>query len=97
MVTVDDVYMPLTLTPPGTTNEQFEQLSAKYEDYRVEYTAEGDLLVMSPTDPETRSRNLQIAAQLMMWAMNNNKDGLGTESSGGFTLPNGARLSRDAS
>ena len=97
VVTVDDAYMPLTLTAPGITDEQFEEFCAKYEDYRVEYTAEGDLLVMPPTDPETSSRNLQIAAQLMMWALSNNKDGLATESSGGFTLPSGARLSPDAS
>ena len=97
LVTVDDAYMPLTLTAPGITDEQFEEFCAKYEDYRVEYTSEGDLLVMPPTDPETSSRNLQIAAQLMMWALSNNKDGLATESSGGFTLPSGARLSPDAS
>ena len=46
VVTVDDAYMPLTLTAPGITDEQFEEFCAKYEDYRVEYTAEGDLLVI---------------------------------------------------
>ena len=46
VVTVDDVYMPLTLTAPGITDEQFQELCEQYEDYRVEYTAEGDLLVM---------------------------------------------------
>ena len=51
VVTVDEAYMPLTLTAPGITDEQFQELCEQYENYRVEYTAEGDLLVMPPTDP----------------------------------------------
>ena len=94
VVTVDDAYMPLTLSAPGITDEQFQGLCAHYADYRVEYTAEGDLLVMPPTDPETSSRNLEIGMQLKLWARN--KDGIATDSSGGFTLPSGARLSPDA-
>ena len=94
VVTVDEAYMPLTLTAPGITDEQFHELCEQYENYRVEYTAEGDLLVMPPTDPETSARNLEIAAQLMIWARG--KDGLATESSAGYRLPNGARLSPDA-
>ena len=95
VVTVDDAYMPLTLTAPGITDEQFEEFCAKYEDYRVEYTAEGDLLVMPPTDPETGVRNARIIYQLMHWADATGK-GLITDSSTGFVLPSGARLSPDA-
>ena len=32
-----------------------------------------------------------------MWALSHDKEGLATESSGGFALPSGARLSPDAS
>ena len=68
VVTVDDVYMPLTLTAPGITDEQFQELCEQYEDYRVEYTAEGDLLVMPPTDEETGIRNSRINTQLNNWS-----------------------------
>ena len=95
VVTVDDVYMPLTLTVPGITDEQFEELCVKYEDYRVEYTAEGDLLVMPPTDEETGIRNSRINTQLNNWSDATGK-GLVTDSSTGFRLPNGARRSPDA-
>ena len=95
VVTVDDVYMPLTLTVPGITDEQFEELCEQYEDYRVEYTAEGDLLVMPPTDPETGIRNSRINYQLMHWALIHER-GEVTDSSTGFRLPNGARRSPDA-
>ena len=51
VVTVDEAYMLLTVTAPGITDEQFQELCKQCEGYRVEYTAEGDLLVMPPTDP----------------------------------------------
>ena len=95
VVTVDDVYMPLTLTAPGITDEQFEELCEQYEDYRVEYSAEGDLLVMPPTDEETGMRNSDINYQLMHWALTHER-GKVTDSSTGFRLPNGARRSPDA-
>ena len=95
VVTVDEIYLPLTLSAPGITDEQFQELCAQYEDYRVEYTAEGDLLVMPPTDPETGIRNTEITAQLRNWAKAAGK-GKVTDSSTGFRLPNGARRSPDA-
>ncbi|MBY0506231.1 MAG: Uma2 family endonuclease [Bryobacteraceae bacterium] len=95
VVTVDEIYLPLTLSAPGITDEQFEELCRKYADYRVEYTAEGELVVMPPTDPETSARNGELVACLVSWARG--KDGLATESSGGYRLPNGARLAPDAS
>ena len=96
VVTVDEAYMPLTLTAPGISDEQFVGLCQQYEDYRVEYTAAGDLLVMPPTDPETSARNLEIEIQLGLWVRAHQQIGIATESSGGFKLPNGARLSPDA-
>ena len=63
VVTINEAYMPLKLTAPGITDEEFQELCEEYEDFRVEYSAEGDLLVMPPTDPETSAKNLQIASQ----------------------------------
>jgi len=93
---VADTYLPVTLSIPDMTDEKFQALCEEYEDYRVEYTAEGELLIMPPTDPETGARNAMLICQLTNWSIAN---GLGvvTDSSGGFVLPNGARLAPDAS
>ena len=95
VVTVDEIYLPLTLSAPGITDEQFQELCAQYEDYRVEYTAEGDLLVMPPTDEETGIRNSRINYQLVRWSLSD-ESGEVTDSSTGFKLPSGARRSPDA-
>ena len=92
VVTVDEIYLPLTLCAPGITDDRFDELCELYEDFRVEYTAEGDVLVMPPTDEETGMRNSSINYQLMRWALTNDR-GAVTDSSTGFRLPNGARRS----
>ena len=93
---VADTYLPVTLSIPDMTDEKFQALCDEYEDYCLEYTAEGELLIMPPTDPETGARNALIIYQLTNWSI---AKGLGivTDSSGGFVLPNGARRAPDAS
>jgi Uma2 family endonuclease len=95
MVTVEETYLPMTLSAPGLTDAQFHEFCEQYSDFRLEYTAEGELIVMPPTDPETSGRNALLTYQLTGWSL---KDGRGrvTDSSGGFTLPNGARRAPDA-
>jgi Uma2 family endonuclease len=95
MVTVEEIYLPLTLSAPGLTDAQFQDFCEQYADFRLEYTAEGELIIMPPTDPETSAQNLRIAAQLSRWSGPDGR-GIATESSGGFTLPDGARLAPDA-
>ena len=95
MVTVEDAYLPLTLSAPGLTDAQFQEFCEQYADYRLEYTAEGELVIMPPTDPETSARNATLTAQLSNWSRLDGR-GIATESSGGFVLPNGARLAPDA-
>ena len=95
VVTVDEIYMPLSLSAPAITDDQFQELCELYEDYRVEYTAEGDVIVMPPTDEETGMRNSSINYQLMHWFLAHGR-GAVTDSSTGFRLPNGARRSPDA-
>ena len=95
MVMVEETYLPVTLYAPGLTDARFQEFCEQYTGYRLEYTADGELLIMPPTDPETSFRNARITTQLMNWAMASGK-GIVTESSGGFILPNGARLSPDA-
>ena len=95
MLTVEETYLPVSLFVPGITDETFRALCEQYDNYRVEYSAEGELLIMPPTDPETGIRNSSINRQLGNWAASSNS-GAVTDSSTGFLLPNGARLSPDA-
>src|SRR2546430_12606711 len=77
------------------SDEQFFQFCRLNGDLRIERTAEGDLEIMPPAEWETSSRNAGITAQLWAWAL---RDGTGavSDSSGGFTLPNGAVRAPDA-
>lgn len=95
MVIVEEAYLPLTLYVPDLSEAKFQEFCDQYADFRLEYTAEGELLIMPPTDRHTSLRNAKIVFHLMRWA---EADGQGevTESSGGFTLGNGARRSPDA-
>ena len=85
----------LTLSVPNITDEQFQQFCDQYEDYQLEYTADGNLLIFPCTDPRTDVRNAAIIAQLNVWA-HKSKKGVSTGSSGLFHLQNGARRSPDA-
>lgn len=48
--------------PPNLTftDEQFEILVAVNQELRLELTAEGELIIMSPTGGETGSRNFDL-------------------------------------
>lgn len=94
MVTVEETYLPITLSAPGLTDAQFQEFCEIYSDFRLEYSAEGELIIMPPTDPDTSAMNLEIGRQLANWATTR-RDGKATESSGGFKLANGARLAPD--
>ena len=95
MFTVEETYLPMTLTAPDITDAEFDAFCEQFPDCRLESTAEGDLIVVPPTDPETGDRNSEITMQLKFWARD--RDGFAPDSSAGFRLPNGARRSPDAS
>ena len=89
----------LTLNVPtavGITDEQFYQLSVANEEWRFELTAEGELIIMSPTGGESGIRNSDMNLDLGSW---NRQTQLGKvfDSSTVFRLPNGAKRSPDAS
>lgn len=79
------------------TPEQFEVLAASNRDLRLERTAEGELLVNPPTGWQTGERNSSISGELYLWWRNTGEPGKVFDSSTGFTLPNGANRSPDAS
>ncbi|MGK7902719.1 MAG: Uma2 family endonuclease [Hormoscilla sp.] len=77
------------------TADQFFDFCQLNRDYRIERTASGEIIIMSPTGSETGNRNVKLIQQLANWT---DRDGTGIEfdSSTGFILPNGATKSSDA-
>lgn len=76
------------------TDQQFYQLCRQNPDLKFERTAEGNLVIMSPTGGETGNRNGRLIQQLFNWS-DNNELGIVFDSSTGFKLPNGADRSPD--
>ena len=76
------------------THEEFELLCQDNPDLRLELTATGELVTMSPAGYESSEKNGDLFGYIWSW---NLKDRLGRifDSSGGFTMPNGAVKSPD--
>lgn len=91
---IDEVFLPATLTAPPMTDEEFVEFCAQYPDYFIEVSAEGDILIMPPSDFRTSEQIGEIFFQLTAWSRANGR-GRMSESSGGFVLPNGARRAPD--
>ena len=94
--TIDEAFLPATLTAPPMTDRQFADFCAEHPDLFFETNARGDIIVMPPTFSITGIRNLMIGRQLGNWALGDAR-GFASDSSTGFLLPNGARRSPDAS
>lgn len=78
------------------TPDEFYQFCRLNPDLNVELTAEGEVVLMSPSGGATGARNLHIAGALWQWTKQND-EGVGFDSSTGFILPNGAVRAPDAS
>ena len=78
------------------TEEQFGEFCAQNSELRIERTAEGALEIMPPTFIDTGNRNAGVTTDLTNWARQDGS-GYAFDSSTGFTLPNGAIRSPDAS
>ena len=85
----------LTATAPMSA-QQFYEFCQTNPELRIERNANGDVLVMPPAFADTGNRNGRLFGQLYLWS---EADGTGEafDSSAGFTLPNGATRSPDAS
>jgi Uma2 family endonuclease len=86
--------LPLDIS--NLSDDQFFQFCAANRQLRIERTAEGKIIIMSPTGGDTARRNAEINRQLGNWAK---QDGTGVvfDSNAEFRLPNGADRSPDAS
>ena len=78
------------------TEDVFTAFCAQNSDMRIELTAEGVLEIMPPAFSITGSRNISISSQLHVWSEIDGR-GVTFDSSAGFTLPNRAIRSPDAS
>lgn len=78
------------------TPEQFALLCQENDNLRFELTAQQELIIMPPTGSETGQRSGKLFLRIGNWT---EADGTGVafDSSTGFTLPNGAIRSPDAS
>ncbi len=76
------------------THEDFEKLCQDNPDLRLELTKDGQLITMAPAGWESSKRNSKLNSRVDAW---NERTDLGElfDSSGGFTLPNGAVKSPD--
>ncbi|OLP15420.1 hypothetical protein BST81_26450 [Leptolyngbya sp. 'hensonii'] len=86
------VYIPATLK---VTEDQFLEIVQANPELRLERTATGELLVMSPTGSEGGSYSAELTIDIGIW---NRQANLGRvfDSSTGFRLPNGAIRAPDA-
>ncbi len=86
--------------PPGVrlfvSPDGFHRLCGANPELRLERTTRGVIEAMPPASGGTGARNARLTTQVVLWSWN---DGTGTgfDSSAGFTLPNGAVRSPDAS
>ncbi|TDI37734.1 MAG: Uma2 family endonuclease [Acidobacteria bacterium] len=78
------------------TDGKFDQLRKDNPKARLELTADGELIALRPTGAKLGAGNLKLNRRLKSWS---EKDGRGRafDSSAGFTLPNGAKRSPEAS
>ncbi len=88
--------LTLNLSPVvQLSDDDFYTLCQANRDLRLERTAKGELVVMSPTGGESGHRNADLTIDLGLW---NRQTELGItfDSYTGFKLPNGAERSPDA-
>ncbi len=97
-VVTPELTAPFKLSVQATrlTDEQFARLCQENRDLRFELTAQQELVIMPPTGSEIGWRNNEISYALTAWTKQDGT-GLAFDSSTGFTLPNGAKRSPDAS
>ncbi len=88
-------HLPATLTAPELSEAEFLALTEDFPDCFLEYTAEGTVLIMPPTDPSSSARVAEALYQLMAWAKRRSTGIVGGPD-GGFFFPDGSRRSPDA-
>jgi Uma2 family endonuclease len=91
---IADELVILNIKNVDLTDEQFYQLCQVNENWRLEQTAQGELLIMPPVGAISGNRESEFNADVVIW---NRQTQLGKvfSSSTIFTLPNGSKRSPD--
>src|ERR1700739_2277941 len=84
-----DEMLPATFYRPGLTEEEYFDLCAKFDNYFVEYTADGTVILMPGTDPNSGIGVFEIGRQLGNWAAEDGR-GVVTGPATSFLFRNGA-------
>ena len=89
------VRVVLNVQSLGLTDDQFLRLCSDNRDFRIEMSAEGELIIMPPPGSKTGRRGSKIIQCLANWT---DQDGTGVcfGTDTGFTLPNRAKRGPDA-
>lgn len=84
----------LNIKNVGLSDDQFYQLCQINEDWKLEQTAKGELIIMPPVGAISGNRESEFNADIVIW---NRQTKLGKvfSSSTVFTLPNGGKRSPD--
>ncbi len=53
---IEEACLPATLTASLMTDEEFVEFCARYPDYFIEMSAEGEILILPPSDWLTSAR-----------------------------------------
>ena len=91
---------PLVLSDPylnGMTDDEFFNFCQQHSKWRIERNAQHEILIMAPTFSLTGKRNARLNLELGKWWEQHPESGEIFDSNTGFTLPNGAMRSPDAS
>jgi Uma2 family endonuclease len=95
---VDDEMAPLVLhfqpILKKLSDEVFFEFCRANDEWRIERTAEGDLIVLPPVGGKTSIRNCKLIGQFGIWN-EASETGQAFDSSTEFALPNGAMRSPD--
>ncbi len=86
------------LLPPGVfhwTEEEFFHFCQSNRELRIERSAKGEIIVMSPAGGYAGYQSGAVFGQLREWSVANGT-GVAFDSSTGFMLPNGAMRAPDA-
>ena len=91
---VAELPMVLSLDPVNLTDEQFYRLCQANQDTRLERSASGALIIMSPVGGDRGEQEAGLISELWLW---NQQTKLGKvfSSSTIFKLPNGGDRSPD--
>lgn len=76
------------------SDREFFEFCQLNQEWRIERSTRGDLIIMPPTGGKSGGRNFTLAGRFYLW-VEADGTGKGFDSSTGFTLPSGAKRSPD--